>query len=190
MADSGVTKKSLASALKDLTAGMPFAKISIGDICKQCDMSRKTFYYHFKDKEDLVNWIFDTEFIEPARHNTYESVWEAIEELMRYFYQNRVFYKKILQQEGRNSFTFHFNELIYAVFVDQLQTILKNPHARDFQINFIADGMIGMLKRWLTSSECVPPDEFIGEIQSGAQIMAKYIFRTLSDGTPDEPITT
>ena len=24
-------------------------------------MNRKSFYYHFKDKYDLVNWIFDTE---------------------------------------------------------------------------------------------------------------------------------
>jgi hypothetical protein len=73
--------------------------------------------------------------------------------------------------------------------VEQLQTILKNPYARDFQINFIADGMIGMLKRWLTSAECVPPDEFIGEIKSGAQIMAKYIFQTLSDKETDTVIT-
>lgn len=26
-------------------------------------MSRKSFYYHFKDKYDLVAWIFDENFI-------------------------------------------------------------------------------------------------------------------------------
>ena len=70
MADSNITKKIMAEALKELSETMPFAKISIGDICKHCNMSRKTFYYHFKDKEDLVNWIFDTEFIAYARENT------------------------------------------------------------------------------------------------------------------------
>ena len=160
---------------------MPFAKISIGDICERCNMSRKTFYYHFKDKDDLVNWIFDTEFIVRARQNTYDSVWSAIDELMQYFYKNRTFYKKILQYEGRNSFAVYYNELIHSVFVEQLQTIVGDPQTRDFQINFIADGMVCMLKRWLTDSECVPPEEFVREIKSGAKVMAEYILRTLPD---------
>ena len=181
MADSNVTKKALATALKEMVLSMPFAKISIGDICERCNMSRKTFYYHFKDKDDLVNWIFDTEFIVRARQNTYDSVWSAIDELMQYFYKNRTFYKKILQYEGRNSFAVYYNELIHSVFVEQLQTIVGDPQTRDFQINFIADGMVCMLKRWLTDSECVPPEEFVREIKSGAKVMAEYILRTLPD---------
>lgn len=31
---------------------------------RKCGMNRKSFYYHFCDKYDLVNWIFDTEFSE------------------------------------------------------------------------------------------------------------------------------
>ena len=53
MADSNITKKALASALKELMETVPFSKISIGDICEKCDMNRKSFYYHFKDKYDL-----------------------------------------------------------------------------------------------------------------------------------------
>lgn len=181
MADSNVTKKALATALKEMVLGMPFAKISIGDICARCNMSRKTFYYHFKDKDDLVNWIFDTEFIERARHNVYESVWSAIDDLMQYFYKNRTFYKKILQYNGHNSFAVYYNELIHSVFVEQLQTIVGDPQTRDFQINFIADGMVCMLKRWLTDSECVPPEEFVKELKSGAKVMAEYILKTLPD---------
>ena len=63
MADSNITKKALATALKDLMSEMSFEKITISDICEKCDMNRKSFYYHFKDKYDLVNWIFDTEFM-------------------------------------------------------------------------------------------------------------------------------
>ena len=144
-------------------------------------MSRKTFYYHFKDKDYLVNWIFETEFIACAQQNTYDSVWQGIEDLLRYFYASRTFYAKVLRHEGQNSFAVYFNELIYSVFVDQLKTILRNSEAREFQINFIADGMVCMLKRWLTATDCIPPDEFIREIKSGALAMAKYICQTLSE---------
>ena len=54
MADSNITKKALAAALKELMEEMPFEKIGIGDICERCGMHRKSFYYHFKDKYDLV----------------------------------------------------------------------------------------------------------------------------------------
>ena len=63
MANSNITKQALATALKELMEAVPFEKIRVADICERCTMSRKSFYYHFKDKYDLLNWIFDTEFI-------------------------------------------------------------------------------------------------------------------------------
>lgn len=144
-------------------------------------MSRKTFYYHFKDKDDLVNWIFNTEFIANARSQSYESVWDAIEDLLKYFYRNRNFYRKILFHESSNSFEIYFNELIYSVFVQQLQMILQNPSVKESHVNFIADGMVCMLKRWLSNSNCIQPDIFIEEIKSGAKVMATYIFQTLPE---------
>lgn len=64
MADSNITKRALATSLKELMAEQPFDKINVAQICERCNMNRKSFYYHFKDKYDLVNWIFDTEFLE------------------------------------------------------------------------------------------------------------------------------
>ena len=76
MADSNITKRALAAALKELMEEFPFIKISVADICAKCDINRKTFYYHFKDKYDLVNWIYDTEFMEAIRRKSYTSGWE------------------------------------------------------------------------------------------------------------------
>ena len=64
MADSNITKNALAVSMKKLMEKKPFSKISVGDICEDCGMNRKSFYYHFRDKYDLVNWIFYVDFIE------------------------------------------------------------------------------------------------------------------------------
>ena len=74
MPDSNITKKALAQTMKELMAKQPFSKISVGDICDACGMSRKSFYYHFRDKYDLVNWIFDTEFLQSIRPENYTAV--------------------------------------------------------------------------------------------------------------------
>ena len=63
MADSNITKNALANSMKSLMKEKPFDKISVIDICSGCGMNRKSFYYHFKDKYDLVNWIFYMDFI-------------------------------------------------------------------------------------------------------------------------------
>ena len=83
MADSNITKRALAASLKELMAEQPFDKINVAQICQRCNMSRKSFYYHFKDKYDLVNWIFDTEFMELIKHENlsagYTERWAFIE---------------------------------------------------------------------------------------------------------------
>ena len=68
---SNATKQAFADALRKLLEQKPFAKISVSHICEECGMNRKSFYYHFKDKYDLVNWIFDVEFFQAVHVRDY-----------------------------------------------------------------------------------------------------------------------
>ena len=51
------TKKAIAFALKDLLSEKPLDKITINDIAEKAEINRQTFYYHFQDIVDLVEWI-------------------------------------------------------------------------------------------------------------------------------------
>ena len=175
MADSNITKKALAAALKELMMKKPFSKICVGDICELCQMNRKSFYYHFKDKEDLVNWIFDTEFIAVAKDIPHDSDWDGVRLLIHYFYENRAFYRKALKVEGQNSFSEHLGEICYPVLSERLQVIMKTNAVSEFQVGFFADGIICGIKRWLTASECMPPEVFIEQIQSCIHMAARQI---------------
>ena len=57
MADSNSTKSALADAMKKLMVCKSFAKISISDLCEECGLNRKSFYYHFKDKYDKLDLL-------------------------------------------------------------------------------------------------------------------------------------
>ena len=54
---SQVTKRALEQSLKNLLLKKPLTKITINDIAEDCGISRMTFYYHFKDIYDLVEWV-------------------------------------------------------------------------------------------------------------------------------------
>ena len=101
MADSNITKRALANALKELMQTVPFAKISVADICEKCDMNRKSFYYHFQDKYELMNWIFDMEFIELIDRGNADQSIEEMTALFRILYDNRTFYRNALSVQAR-----------------------------------------------------------------------------------------
>ena len=91
--DDGI--KRWADSLKEQLKIEPLDKISIAEICDRCNLNRKSFYYHFEDKTDLINWIFDTEYLSEASKKSYATQWESVENLCRYLYLNKSFYKKI-----------------------------------------------------------------------------------------------
>ncbi|MGE4272538.1 MAG: TetR/AcrR family transcriptional regulator [Desulfitobacterium sp.] len=59
-----MTKKVFAEALKKLAKKTSIDKIPTREIILTSGLSSKTFYNHFKDKQELVVWIFHTEIEE------------------------------------------------------------------------------------------------------------------------------
>ena len=102
---SNATKQAFADALRKLLEQKPFAKISVSHICEECGMNRKSFYYHFKDKYDLVNWIFYVDFLTNMGGKNFENEWDVLVAVCNIFYQNKAFYQSALRIEGQNSFT-------------------------------------------------------------------------------------
>lgn len=166
MADSNITKKALAAALKGLMEEEEFTKISVADICNRCDMNRKSFYYHFKDKYDLVNWIFDIEFFKIIEEKSQSDAWEIIEVLCEYFYDNKKFYRSALKIKGQNSFEEHFIELMIPIIESRIQEILGDGETQEFYVNFCIDAFIGSMKRWILDKKDLPPEKFTALLKS------------------------
>ena len=53
------TKEALASALRQMMAVKPVDKVTVKDIVEVCGVNRQTFYYHFDDVDELLEWIFE-----------------------------------------------------------------------------------------------------------------------------------
>lgn len=160
MADSTITKRALSAALKQLMEEKPFEKISIADICELCNMNRKSFYYHFKDKYDLINWIYDTEFIAVARKMELTNSWDILQVFCRYFYNNRAFYRKTLALDGQNSFSEYFREIVSAVIEKRYVVEFRDKKELDFIVDFYADAILCAMKRWLSQKDCMTVEEF------------------------------
>ena len=180
MADSNITKQALAGALKELIEEQSFEKISVSDICERCGMNRKSFYYHFKDKYDLVNWIFDTEFVEVNQANaryiqpggySFDERWKNIEIMCDYFYENRTFYRRVLKVDGQNSFASHFREFIRPLLRYRIEGLLGMEDVPELVYDFVVDGVVCAIERWLLDKKGINADEFMSSLKKMIQIL-------------------
>ncbi len=55
----------LAESFKELTLKQPIEKITIKEITDKAGVIRPTFYNHFQDKYELLEWIIMSQIIEP-----------------------------------------------------------------------------------------------------------------------------
>lgn len=180
MADSYITKKALASALKELMEEAPFEKISVAHICEKCDMNRKSFYYHFKDKYDLINWIYDTEFIAVVRKKPLHLPWDFLSDLCEYLYENRSFYRKALAIKGQNSFSNHFREMLLPLLAESVRDLLLGEELQEFHVNFFADGFMCAMERWLLDKDCAQPEKFLSLLKSCLEQTAIKVYQDMN----------
>ena len=61
------TKKALAASLKKFMKQKPLSKITVSQLISDCNVNRKTFYYHFEDIYDLLKWTLEEEAIEVVK---------------------------------------------------------------------------------------------------------------------------
>lgn len=180
LADSNITKRALASALKELMKTEPFAKISVGDICERCEMNRKSFYYHFKDKYELVNWIYYTEFITAARRKEHQTGWDLLENLCEYFDENREFYRKSFLVDGQDSFSDYFRDIVVMMLSSDREGMSGEKDSLDFYVEFYADALVCAIKKWLLQKEGMSAGEFSNRLKSCLPGTSGKIFRNFS----------
>ncbi|MBP1582018.1 MAG: TetR/AcrR family transcriptional regulator C-terminal domain-containing protein [Oscillospiraceae bacterium] len=167
MADSNTTKWALATVIKEELQEQPLEKISISVLCERCHMNRKSFYYHFRDKYDLANWIFDSEVLEQRAQllqqllepRDQEDFWQSMEELCSYFYENRVFYRRVLKGNGQNPFVVHFRSAVGQLLRLQVEQV------PDMTCDFMVDSILSILERWLLERDCAPVEDFLENLR-------------------------
>lgn len=161
MPSANITKRAIAEAMKELMAEKPLAKISVGDIAAACGINRNTFYYHFRDKFDLVNWIFYTDLAAELNRDDILSgaPWLIVEDVCAFLHQNRGFYISALSVGGQNSFARYFEGLLRAVVEARLPELLDTEGHREFYVSFFADAMVSAIFRWLRGGTEMAPGE-------------------------------
>lgn len=76
------TREVIVESFRELLKNASFDHITIQDICDNCCISRMTFYRHFRDKYELMNWVYISQMRTTFNTNLDFSGWIVIMDKM------------------------------------------------------------------------------------------------------------
>ena len=113
---SQMTKRALVASLKDLLAEKPLDKITVTDLTEHCGVNRMTFYYHFKDIYDLVEWAYiESATRALAGQKTYDTWQQGFLQILQAVQMDKVFVTKVYHSISRE----HIENYLYRLTYDR-----------------------------------------------------------------------
>ena len=160
---ASTTKESLGAALKQMLTVKPIDKITVKDLVEICGVNRQTFYYHFDDVYDLLEWVFeeDANRVLPSEV-VYEHWRDDVMMFFKYRADNSVFALNIYNSNSRIYMLRYFKRRLqgcirsFAIIVSEGKNIDRTDF--EFVVEFYANGIVGLISQWLDLGMQLPKE--------------------------------
>lgn len=183
---SQITKKAIEASLKNLLLKKPFNKITINDIAEDCGISRMTFYYHFKDIYDLVEWACeeDAKKILDGKDD-YKTWTQGFLNLFEEVLKNKPFILNVYRSVGREQVENYLYKIVYDLLLNVIEEKAQGMTVRDEDKEFIADfykyAFVGLMLDWVKNGMKEDPHKIVKKAEfllSGSLSVSLERFRT------------
>lgn len=147
------TKVFLTNALLELLKEKNFDNIKVIEICDKAMIHKTTFYNHFEDKYELLNYVLlkiHQEIKEKAIKN--EGIIEYYLSIAKYYIQyikeNPDLFKSIISSDDNNIGL----RLFHKLYVKDIELEMKNNKIKNIPSNYVAnfyvDGVFSLISEW------------------------------------------
>ena len=184
------TKKALAESLKNLLLQKPLNKITISDITDDCAINRMTFYYHFKDIYDLVEWTCAEEAAQAMEgKKTYDTWQEGFLNIFSAVQANKPLIMNVYRCVSRERIEQYLNPLICSLIlgvVEEKSAEMPVSEAdKRFIANFYEYAFIGVMLEWIDNNMREEPFVLV---ERTSRVMHGSILRALGAFRAGEPL--
>lgn len=151
---SQTTKRALEASLKKLLLQKPLNKITINDITEDCGVNRMTFYYHFKDIYDLVDWIMVEDAAKALEgRQSFENWTDAFLDILRQVQDNKVLVMNVYRSISREQVEQYLYKLLDPMLREFMERGMQEITVQDDDVQFIVDfykyALVGMALEWI-----------------------------------------
>lgn len=158
------------SAFKELLRDKPYGKITVSEICRMAGVTRKAFYSVFRDKEAVVEALFDEHVVNRLRnlHRLFSlqdrmtlndtfvvRMYEAI-------YAEKDYYINLVGPLRGHDDTFLrvVTNSIYKFNMDDtsILDVIQSERKRDYVAYFFASSQAMLMQKWISDRMDIGPD--------------------------------
>jgi AcrR family transcriptional regulator len=173
---SRYTKMAIRESLMELMKAKSILSVSVKDICDLADISRSTFYDHYKDQYDLLKQIedetlayFEDMLDRYKNKRNKKDIYQMLEEMLTYIANNGSTIQVLLSEYG--DIDFQKKLLYYFVMHKQVTKYFSekqlNEETKSYYSVFVVHGAIGLIQHWLKGNMATPVPQL-------AKIMMKW----------------
>lgn len=168
---SQITKRALEESLKKMLLKKSVNKITISDITEDCGINRMTFYYHFKDIYDLIEWSCMEDAAKAlAGKKTYDTWQEGFLQIFQAVLENKLFIENVYQSVSREQVENYLYTLTYNLLIGVVQEKSVGMKVSDADKAFIADfykfAFVGLMLDWIKNGMKKNPQQIIDRLST------------------------
>ncbi len=166
------TKLALTNAFKELSKKKAMNKISVNDLIKYCNFNRNTFYYHFEDIYDLIDWIFNEEvktIIENFDKTNYENFLNSV---LNYIEGNKHLLNSAYNSFGREQLKKllnpNFHKVLDNIITNRIEknNLTIDKDFKNFLIEFYSGGISELIVNYCNEEQYINRQKLINYLFS------------------------
>ena len=164
------TKYALARSLNKVLQKKPLDKITISDLTEDCGVNRQTFYYHFHDIYDLIEWIYVTWANKAIGTNRNYANWqEGMIDMCDLMLDNRSFLLKTYHSRSGGHLHRILLERSYDLLIGVINELSRGVSISEENKAFIAGfykyGFAGLVIEWINDGMKEDPKQMVGRLE-------------------------
>ena len=172
----------LADAARRCMRDTPVDSLTVSRIVREAGVARQTFYRHFADKYDLINWYFDKILLESFEHmGEGRTVYEGLVNKFHYIEDEKLFFRAAFKTDDQNSLREHDFRLILEFYTDRIEekTGKKLSDQLRFLLEMYCQGSIYMTVRWVLGQIKGTPEQIASALVDAMPAELERVFRQL-----------
>ena len=143
------TKVLFMNSLKEIMMQQQksYNKVGVQELCEHIGLNRKTFYYHFNNINELMNWTIEEIYKEVKEKGNLKDPLSTFSIIIDATEQNKDFFKCMEPEQLKELLSNYFKTLIEQAFIKNQESSQKkiNPSYLEFLSSFYSFGIAGSL---------------------------------------------
>lgn len=165
------TKRAIGYAFKDLLKEKSFNKITITDIANNCAINRQTFYYHFQDIKDLVEWLCIDEVDNILNKNDEREKWEdKFLMIFKVVLKEKEVVENIYHSVSVEVLRTNLYRLVYPIIYSEIVEESKGKNLREEDKKFITDfykyAFVSIVLDWIDNGMIENPEIIVLKVSN------------------------